>query len=300
MNILITGATGLVGSALVNHFSNEHQLTLVGRSREKMQSKFSSQYTLFTWSELKHQREKCIQHQDIIINLSGENIGDKRWSETQKQKIIESRVDATRLIAEICARLDKPPRILNASAVGIYGFSDTTVFTENSALTTPECFLKKVGMAWEQALSAAEKVNVPIVRMRFGVVLSKKGGALKKMFPAFQLGLGAVLGDGKQFFSWVALPDLIRAIHFLVNHPEIAGAVNIVSPGVISQRHFAKELARTLHRPFFMRFPAWFVRLLFGQMGDELLLHGQSVKSERLLQAGFSFQYENISQAFKL
>ena len=120
------------------------------------------------------------------------------------------------------------------------------------------------------------------------------------MFPAFQLGLGAVLGDGKQFFSWVALPDLIRAIHFLVNHPEIAGAVNIVSPGVISQRHFAKELARTLHRPFFMRFPAWFVRLLFGQMGDELLLHGQSVKSERLLQAGFSFQYENISQAFKL
>src|SRR3989338_8539030 len=269
MNILITGATGLVGSALVNHFSNEHQLTLVGRSREKMQSKFSSQYTLFTWSELKHQREKCIQHQDIIINLSGENIGDKRWSETQKQKIIESRVDATRLIAEICARLDKPPRILNASAVGIYGFSDTTVFTENSALTTPECFLKKVGMAWEQALSAAEKVNVPIVRMRFGVVLSKKGGALKKMF---------------------------RAIHFLVNHPEIAGAVNIVSPGVISQRHFAKELARTLHRPFFMRFPAWFVRLLFGQMGDELLLHGQSVKSERLLQAGFSFQYENISQ----
>lgn len=297
MNILITGATGLIGTALVNHFSKQHELTLVGRSRKKMQSKFSDQYTIVTWDELKNQGEATIQNQDIIINLAGENIGAKRWSKTQKQKIIESRVHATRCIAEICARLDKPPRILNASAVGVYGFSDSTVFSEQSILKTPECFLSTVGIAWEQALLPAEMTHVPVVKMRFGVVLSKEGGALKKMLPAFQLGLGAVLGNGQQFFSWIALTDLIRAIDFLILHPEITGPVNMVSPGVISQKDFASALAYALHRPRFMRFPAWFIHFLFGQMGDELLLHGQSVKSEKLLQAGFSFQYENIARA---
>lgn len=299
MKIMITGATGLIGTALVNHFSKQYKLTLVGRSHEKMHSQFSDQHTIVTWDELKNQGETTIQNQDIIINLAGENIGDKRWSKEQKQKIIESRVQATRCIAEMCARLEKPPKILNASAVGVYGFSDTTVFSEESTLKPPECFLSTVGMAWEQALLPAEKVNVPIVKMRFGVVLSNQGGALKKMLPAFQLGLGAVLGNGQQFFSWIALTDLIRAIHFVIDHPEITGAVNMVSPGVISQKDFAKELAHALHRPCFMRFPTWFVHLLFGQMGDELLLHGQSVKSEKLLQAGFSFQYENISQVLQ-
>ena len=135
--------------------------------------------------------------------------------------------------------------------------------------------------------------------MRFGVVLSNQGGALKKMLPAFQLGLGAILGDGQQFFSWIALPDLIRAIDFLISHPEITGAVNMVSPGVISQADFAKTLASTLHRPCFMHFPARFVHFLFGQMGDELLLHGQSIKSEKLTQAGFTFQFDTINSALR-
>ena len=299
MKIMITGATGLIGKALVAHFSNQHELTLVGRMREKIRSQFSNHYSIVTWDELKTYSETIIKHQDVIINLAGENIGAKRWSASQKQKILDSRVDATRYIANICAHLDKSPRILNASAVGVYGFSKDVIFTENSALKNPECFLEAVGNAWEQALLTAENANVSVIKMRFGVVLSNQGGALKQMLPAFKYGLGAILGNGQQLFSWIALSDLIRAIDFLMLHPEITGPVNMVSPGVVSQADFAMALSRALHRPCFMRLPASFIHFLFGQMGDELLLHGQSVKSEKLLQAGFTFQFNTIHHALK-
>ncbi len=296
---MITGATGLIGKALVAHFSNQHQLTLVGRTREKIQSQFPDRYSIVTWDELKTRGESIIRDQDVIINLAGENIGAKRWSKKQKQKILDSRVNATKFIASICAHLDKSPRILNASAVGIYGFSNDATFTENSVLKNPECFLETVGDAWEKTLLIAENANVPVVKMRFGVVLSNQDGALKKMLPAFKWGLGAILGNGQQLFSWITLSDLIRAIDFLVLHPEITGPVNMVSPGVVSQKDFAKALARALHRPCFMRLPTWFIHFVFGQMGDELLLHGQSVKSEKLLRAGFSFQFDTVDHALQ-
>lgn len=299
LKIMITGATGMIGSALVAYMQDQHTLTLVGRSYDKIRAHFSDRHAIVTWDKLKTQGETFIHSQDVIINLAGENIGDNRWSASQKEKIINSRTDATGCIAKMCASLGKnAPRILNASAVGIYGFSSHEIFTEKSVLKTPDGFLSTVGTLWEQALLPAEKANVPIVKMRFGVVLSKKGGALKKMLPAFQLGLGAVLGSGKQLFSWIALSDLIRAIDFLISHPEITGPVNLVSPHVVSQTDFAKALAHALHRPCFMRLPAWFIHFLFGQMGDELLLQGQSVKSEKLLQAGFQFQLDTIHKAF--
>lgn len=301
MKIMITGATGLIGKALVAHFSNQHELTLVGRTREKIQSQFSDRYSIVTWDELKTSGKTTIQHQDIIINLAGENIGIKRWSTSQKQKIINSRVDATRTIAELCSPLGQhSPRILNASAIGVYGFSQDRIFTEKCELKNQaNCFLETVAFSWENALISAENNHVSVVKMRFGVVLSNEGGALKQMLPAFKFGLGAILGNGQQLFSWIALPDLIRAIDFLILRPEITGPVNMVSPGVVSQADFAKVLARALHRPCFMHFPVWFVHLLFGQMGDELLLHGQSVKSEKLLQAGFSFQFDTIHHALQ-
>ena len=301
MKILITGATGLIGKALVNHFSAQHELTLVGRSREKIQSVFSNRYPIFTWNELKAIDESSLADQDIVINLAGENIGDQRWSALKMQKIIDSRVDATKTIATLCKKLGKKsPRLLNAGAIGIYGFSDEKIFSEESGLPDPSmCFLTKVASRWENELKIAEDNSVSVVRMRFGVVLSRDGGALTKMLPAFQLGLGAVLGNGKQLFSWVQLDDLVRAIDFIITHPEITGPVNIVSPDVVSQAVFAKSLAHTLKRPLFLRFPAWFVKLLFGKMGDELLLHGQHVKSEKLLKMGFQFQFDTIDKALQ-
>ncbi len=148
MKIMITGATGLIGKALVAHFSN-HELTLVGRTREKIRSHFSDRHSIVTWDELKTFGETHVQHQDVIINLAGENIGAKRWSTAQKQKIVDSRVDATRTIAALCASINHPPRILNASAVGVYGFSNDEIFTEKSALKNPACFLETVAESWE-------------------------------------------------------------------------------------------------------------------------------------------------------
>lgn len=301
MKILITGATGLIGKSLVKHFSDQHELTLVGRTCEKIKSIFFDRYPILTWENLKSLGEAHIKNQDVIINLAGENIGSKRWSFEQKQKILNSRVDATQLIAKICEKLgEHSPRILNASAIGVYGFSQDKIFTEECELQNQtNCFLSIVGSAWENALLSAEKNHVRVVKMRFGVVLSKHGGVLKQMLPAFQWGFGAVLGDGNQLFSWVMLEDLVNAIDFLIHHPDITGPVNIVSPGVISQADFAKSLAHVLHRPCFFRIPARFVRFLFGQMGDELLLHGQCVKSEKLLQSGFQFQHTQIDSALQ-
>ncbi|MDP1573772.1 MAG: TIGR01777 family oxidoreductase [Coxiellaceae bacterium] len=306
MNILITGATGMIGQALVSHLSKQHQLTLLGRTHEKITQLFSNRYAILTWDDLNSHSEDQLKNIDIIVNLAGENIGEKRWSYDQKQKILNSRVTATKAISELCASLgENAPRILNAGGVGIYGFSKesdpaNTYFTEKSTISmNPDCFLTTVGNAWENALSFAEKNNVKTVKMRFGVVLSNQGGALQKMLPAFRFGLGAVLGNGKQPFSWVVLDDLVRAIDFIISKPDITGAVNIVSPGVTTQGDFAKSLARSLHRPCFLRMPESIVRLLFGEMGNELLLKGQRVKSEQLLQMGFQFQYTQIDQALQ-
>ncbi|MDP1574991.1 MAG: TIGR01777 family oxidoreductase [Coxiellaceae bacterium] len=300
MKILIAGASGMIGNALVLYLSKQHQLILLGRKRDKLASQFSNQYPILTWDDLSLLNQDFLKSIDVIINLAGENIGERRWSFSQKEKIINSRVNATKKLAELCSMLgENSPRILNAGGIGIYGFSEGDhFFTEKSRLSDdPNCFLSKVSHAWEDALLPAINKKVSVVKMRFGVVLSKQGGALKKMLPAFKWGFGATLGNGNQSFSWVSIDDLVRAIDFIILNEQITGAVNIVAPGVVTQHDFAKVLAHILHRPFFLRMPALLVRILFGQMGNELLLKGQYVKSETLLKSGFEFQYSKIDVA---
>lgn len=302
MKIMIAGATGLVGKALVDYLSKKHECILLGRTPEKIHAFFSNKYRILTWDNLKILNEDLLKDVDVIINLAGENIGDRRWSLSQKEKIIKSRVNTTKVLADLCAKLrEKSPRLLNAGGIGIYGFSDHDhSFSEDSALSNDSnIFLSAVGNEWEKALISAEKNHVNVVKMRFGVVLSKHGGALKKMLPAFKFGFGAVLGNGQQPFSWVSLDDLVRAIDFIISHPDISGPVNIVSPGSVTQKVFAKSLAKALHRPCFLNIPQKIVLMLFGQMGDELLLKGQGVKSEKLLKGGFKFQHTEINEALK-
>ncbi len=302
MKIMITGATGLIGKTLVAHLSKKHECILVGRTRKKIHATFSNRYRILTWDDLKISNEDLLKEVDVIINLAGENIGDRRWSLSQKEKILNSRVNASKILANLCEKLgEKSPRLLNAGGIGIYGFSDSSFyFTEESPTSNdPNCFLSVISNEWEKALNCAENNHVNVVKMRFGVILSKNGGALKKILPSFKLGFGAVLGSGQQPFSWVLLDDLVRAIDFIISHPDIFGAVNIVSPGVVTQKAFAKALAKALHRPCFLNIPQKIVRILFGQMGDELLLKGQGVKSEKLLKAGFEFQYPEIDKALK-
>ena len=295
MKILIAGASGLIGQALVVAWQDQHDIVVLGRDAVKLKKVFPQQ-TAITWTQL-----QSVEGFDVVINLAGANIGQGRWTAKRKQVILNSRVTATQQLAALCARASSPPRLLSASAIGVYGLSaELQVFDEQSALPTPpQDFLAEVGAAWEAALSEAEQAGVPVTKMRFGVVLARHGGALAKMLPAFKLGLGGPIGSGQQPFSWVALADVVRAITFVIEYPELTGPVNIVAPEVVTQKHFAQALGKALHRPAFFPLPAWLVKLQFGQMGEELLLNGVSVKSQKLIEAGFVFQHAALSECLK-
>ncbi len=297
----------MIGQALSQELSqavlnSNHELYFLGRDRSKIIKKFGADFKIMTWDELS-QNQNLLDPIDLIINLSGENIGEQKWSEKQKEKIIKSRVESTLLLAKFCAaraseKENKKIRLLNASAIGIY--EGENLHDENAEISlTPKTFLSQVAQAWERALEPAEKAGVPVTRMRFSVVLSDQGGALGKMLPAFRFGLGGILGSGKQLFSWISLHDLVRAIIFLIDHPEITGPVNMVSPEVITQKVFAKTLAKIINRPCFLKIPGWVLKLQFGEMAQELLLSGLCVKSKRLDQHGFIFEDKDLKTALQ-
>ncbi len=298
MKILISGATGLVGSALVKAFER-YDLVLLGRSLNKLKQLYGNQHTTVTWPSL---TDDQIAECDVIINLAGTNIAEGRWSAKRQAEIIQSRVSTTEQLVSACVRLgDQAPRIINASAIGIYGISaslemqKSTRFDETSKIPQPPTdFLSKVGIEWEGALSPAIQAGLSVVMCRFGVVLDRSGGMLKKLLPSFKMGLGAVLGSGQQPLSWVSLDDVVRAMEFIIAHPDCSGPINIVSPGVVSQRDFAQGLSRSVSRPRILMLPECIVKALFGQMGEELLLSGQHVVSQRLQDEGFTFDDTNL------
>jgi len=306
MKIMITGATGLVGRQCVAHWKDQHDLMLVGREKAKLQRFFPDAHEMLTWDMLQQQGSSALKSVDVIVNLAGENIGEQRWSEKRKQQILQSRVKTTALIARLCAELSPQdaPRILNAGAIGIYGIlpsveaQETTLFDEDANLPVePTDFLAEVGAKWEQALHSAQKAGVSVVKMRFGVVLTREGGMLAKLIPSFRWDLGMVIGSGDQPISWVALPDLIAAMDFILEHPKLQGAINIVADEVVNQKKFAQALAKSLRRHCFFTMPSWLVVKLFGEMGKVLLLNGVCVRSKRLREAGFTFKFPKITKA---
>ncbi len=303
MNILIAGASGMIGQALVEALQTEHALSVLGRDKNKLQALFSN-LQAFTWDKL---TAKDLKNFAVVINLAGENVGEKRWSLAQKKRILQSRVQTTEQLTGLCIELGADaPRLISASAIGIYGLQKTikqqkeTIYTEQSALPDrPEDFLSQVGQAWEAPLHKAKQAGVSVTVLRFSVVLSKRGGALAKLLPSFKCGLGARLGSGEQPFSWVALSDVVAAIKFLLQQPEAAGVFNVVAPQVVSQHEFAKVLAKVLQRPYFLVMPKSVVKLLFGQMGDELLLNGQHVTGHALRDLGFVYEYGSLKDVLK-
>ncbi len=292
MNIIICGASGLVGCALTQALKSKHNLTLVGRDASRLDHNF----TCLSWDELS---TDLLADYDCVINLAGENIGNKKWSAAQKQLILDSRVNTATQIANLCAQLkNNSPRIFNASAIGIYGIEDKMVFDENTQLDHTQIdFLSQVATQWEAALDNAINIGVNVVKLRFAVILSAKDGALAKMLPSFKFGMGAIISSGKQPFSWVSIDDVVSAIKFLLEKPEASGAFNIVADEVVTQQQFAKTLAATLHRPCFMHLPDFMIKLMFGEMGETLLLNGVRVKATRLKQLGFQFKHPRLKQA---
>lgn len=300
MNILIAGASGFIGQNLVKALKNDHTVTVLGRDKMTLSRLFPSSLHC-TWDSLP---SLDANHYDAVINLCGYNIAAHRWTDAVKQQLIDSRVSTNQVLIQWIIRSQAKPHFLCANAVGIYGLQvngDATALDETTFIDTsnPKDFLSEIGVKWQSALQPAIDYGMPVTTMRFGVALKKGEGMLKKLAPSFYMGLGSIVGDGTQILSWIHIDDIISAIVFLLNKPELTGAFNVTSPQPISQAQFARALSTVMHRPLFFKMPALLIRLLFGEMGDCLLLNGQRVIPKRLLDTGFQFHYPLIEDALR-
>lgn len=283
MRIVIAGASGLVGKALVPF--------LQAAGDEVVKLKHDVDYSIDTMT----MDPERLKGSDVIINLAGESIA-KRWSESNKQKIKASRVKTTKLISETAARLSNPPKlIINASAIGFYGDKGDQLLSESSP--SGSGFLAEVVRDWEAALDPARKAKIRVVPVRFGMILSPKGGALAQMLWPFKLGLGGRIGSGKQYMSWIALEDVIGAIYHVMNTEKINAPVNVVSPNPVRNMTFTKILGKVLHRPTLFPVPEFAVKFLLGEMGEELLLSSDNVMPKKLQESGYPFLYPQLEDA---
>lgn len=285
MKVVVSGASGLIGSALVP------ALRADGHEVIRLVRRESSGADEIRWDPAAGELDAArLQGVDALVNLSGEYLG-KRWTEARKRAILDSRVESTDLLARTAAALDPPPALVVASAVGLYGDRGDEILTEESPPGSG--FLADVVRAWEGAADPARQAGVRVVNLRQGIVLAKEGGALKSMLLPFKLGVGGRVGSGKQWWSWVATDDLVAAYAYALRS-DIDGAVNVTSPNPATNGQFTKALGSVLRRPTIFPVPALAARALFGEMGDAMLLGGQRVLPARLLDAGFEFSAPTI------
>lgn len=293
MRILITGATGLVGSALVQLWHTEHQLIALSRNVANARQSLPANVAIV--SSL---AEVDFNQLDVLVNLAGEPIAAKRWSESQKQRICQSRWALTeQLVSCIQAAQTPPHTLLNASAVGFYGRQSEAVIDESYQSYYPE-FSHDICARWENLANRAKSAQTRVCILRIGIVLAAQGGALQKMLPAFKLGLGGVIGSGQQYMSWIHLDDLLAAMNYLLLQPQLNGVFNATAPMAVSNKQWTKLLAERLGKPALLPMPAMLLKLLFGELSD-LLLFGQNVYPQRLLDAGFVFKHNQLRLALQ-
>jgi len=295
MNILVTGSTGLIGSALVPFLAKSgHGVTRLTRLKSGSQSKPGEAY----WNpDEKKIDTSSLEGYDAIVHLAGENIAGI-WTTEKKNRIRKSRIDGTRLLSKSLAELANPPKVLVcASAIGFYGDRGDEVLTEESA--PGEGFLAEVCREWEAATEPAIQKGIRVVNPRFGMVLSPKGGALKTMLLPFRMGLGGNMGSGKQYMSWVSIDDVVGAVYHAISNESLRGAVNVVAPNPVTNSEFTKTLGRVLGRPTLLSVPEFAVRLLAGEMADEMLLASTRVQPVRLLALGYKFRYPELEIALR-
>lgn len=287
MHIFITGATGFVGSALLKSLlKTPHKLTALSRSADIQRAKIPQVNWIADLSQVDFNQV------DAVINLAGEPIFHRPWTTQQKQRLIESRVVLTRQLSEKILSAENPPSVfISASATGFYGNQGENQLTENALPTTH--FTGKLCQQWENAALAAQSENTRVCLLRTGLVFSKNGGALAKMLALYKLGLGGKLGSGNQFWAWISLQDMARGILFLLENASCQGAFNFVSPNPIRHSDFNRLLAQHLHRPAFCHAPAFILKLALGERAC-LLLDSQQVIPEKLLQAGFHFEFPHL------
>lgn len=291
LKILVSGSSGLVGSALVPFLkSSGHQvITLVRKPGGKD--------TIFWDPKQGGPPANELEGFDAVIHLAGKNIAT-RWNDKTKQEILSSRSENTLRLSNALVKLQKPPKVfICASAFGFYGDRKDEILTEKSP--SGAGFLAAVCREWEAATAPLANRGVRCINARFGVILSQNGGALAKMILPFRLGLGAVIGSGEQYMSWIALDDVIDALYHCLLKSDLEGPVNFTAPNPETNRTFSQKLAKALHRPLFFRIGEGEVRWLLGEMADEMLLSSAKVLPERLLQSGYHFLYPNLDQYLK-
>lgn len=294
MNIAVTGASGLVGSALVPFLTSAgHRVVRLVRSLPRAESEGVQ------WDPDRGIKDLALlEGLDAAVHLAGANIAEGRWTPERKRLIRKSRVAGTRNLTETLLRLSTPPKVLLcASAIGYYGDRGDEVLGEESVAGTG--FLPEVCKEWEKATHLAEERGVRVIHARLGMVLASHGGALAKMLPPFRFGVGGVLGDGTQYMSWIALDDVVGALHHALVTEQLIGAVNLVAPHAVTNREFTKTLGRILGRPTLLPFPAFAARLAFGEMADALLFSSARVEPRQLLATGYAFRYGVLDAALR-
>lgn len=294
MNILISGSTGMIGTALIEALKKQnHRVTRLVRSPQQ-----SSEPTV-QWNPASGTlNAKDVEGFDAVVHLAGESIAASRWTEAQKARIRDSRVQGTALLSATLAKLAKPPKALVcASAIGYYGNRGDEILREDSQIGTG--FLAEVCQQWENAADPAKQKGIRVVHLRIGVVMSPKGGALAKMLMPFKMGAGGIVGNGKQYWSWVSLDDVIGAFLYALQNENLSGAVNAVAPRAVTNAEFTKTLGKVLSRPTIFPLPGFAARLVLGEMADDLLLSSARIEPGRLLASGYQFKHPDLEGALR-
>ncbi len=294
MKILVTGSSGLVGTALVRFLAaGGYDVVRLVRSGT------AAPGATLLWDPGAGLLDPAgLEGLDGVVHLAGDNISSGRWSRAKKERIRRSRVEGTRLLSETLSRLSRPPKTLVcASAIGYYGSRGSEILTEESAPGSG--FLSEVCRDWEAAAEIAVGRGIRVVHLRFGVVLSASGGALARMLVPFRLGAGGVVGGGAQYISWISLDDAVGAILHSLATRALRGAVNAVTPAPVTNREFTRILGAVLGRPTLLPVPAFAVRLALGEMADALLLSSARVEPARLLATGYRFRHPDLEAALR-
>jgi uncharacterized protein (TIGR01777 family) len=289
---VVSGATGLIGLRLVP------ALAAGGFTVRRLVRRQPSNPSEFRWDPAGGTIDaRALEEADLVVNLAGESI-DQRWTESAKRRIRDGRVKGTRLLATTIAALPRPPRVLlNAAATGIYGDRGDEVLDETSSHGTG--FLASMCEEWEEATSPAARAGIRVVVTRNGIVIPRDRGPLAWLFMFFRFGLGGKLGDGRNWMSWIAITDIVRAMMFLIGNETVQGPVNLVAPNPVTNAELSRTLGTVLHRPAVLTVPKTALRLVFGAMANETALASHRVRPKRLFEMGFEFQYPTLEVALR-